>query len=116
MSEHDSSSERRHGLFTTEPNLDDSWHDAPEPSWLIDEVAEEDLDETGRVPAYDLGPSTESFVVDLTGPLPQVHETAYPEAVDPVEPSRHSAPAEPAPDPVYAPEMNAPPEPTPAAP
>ena len=36
MSEHDSSAERRHGLFTAEPNLDDSWHDAPEPSWLID--------------------------------------------------------------------------------
>jgi hypothetical protein len=111
MSEHDSSSERRHGLFTTEPSLDDSWHDAPEPSWLIDEVAEEDLDETGRVPAYDLGPSTESFVVDLTGPLPQVHETAHPEVVDPVEPSRHSAPAEPASEPEYAPEMYAPQEP-----
>ena len=78
MSEHDSSSERRHGLFTAEPNLDDSWHDAPEPSWLIDEVAEDDLDETGRVPAYDLGPSTESFVVDLTGPMPQVHDDGVP--------------------------------------
>jgi MinD-like ATPase involved in chromosome partitioning or flagellar assembly len=116
MSEHDSSAERRHGLFTAEPNLDDSWHDAPEPSWLIDEVAEDDLDETGRVPAYDLGPSTESFVVDLTGPLPQVHDTAYHEAIDPVEPSRHSAPA-PAPEPAYAPEMYTPePAPPEAAP
>ena len=50
MSEHDSSSERRHGLFTADPNLDDSWPEAPEPSWLIDEVAEEELDETGAHP------------------------------------------------------------------
>ncbi len=113
MSEYDSPPpERRHGIFTADTSLDDSWPEAPEPSWLMDEVAEEEVDETGRTPAYDLGPSTESFVVDLTGAQPQMHETAYPEAVDPVEPPRHSAPAELAPEPMYAP----PPVPTPPAP
>ena len=111
MSEYDSSPERRHGIFTADPSLDDSWPEAPEPSWLIDEVAEEEVDETGRIPAYDLGPSTESFVVDLTGAQPQVHETAYPAAVDPVEPSRHSAPTELAPEPVYTPPVPTPPAP-----
>ena len=111
MSEYDSSPERRHGIFTADPSLDDSWPEAPEPSWLIDEVAEEEVDETGLTPAYDLGPSTESFVVDLTGAQPQVHETAYPAAVDPIEPSRHSAPAELAPEPVYTPPVPTPPAP-----
>ena len=67
MSEYDSSPARRHGIFTADPSIDESWPEAPEPSWLIDDVAEEEVDETGRTPAYDLGPSTESFVVDLTG-------------------------------------------------
>jgi len=96
MSGHDSSPERRHGIFTADPSLDDSWPDAPEPSWLTDEVTEDDLDETGRIPAYDLGPSTESFVVDLTSTPPTLREPASPAAVDPLP--RHSAPAEPTPE------------------
>ena len=66
---------------------DDSWHDAPDerPDSSDDEFA--DLDEidarylrTLATPAYDLGPQTDSFIVDLTAA-----ETAA---------SRHSIPLE----------------------
>jgi MinD-like ATPase involved in chromosome partitioning or flagellar assembly len=111
MSEYDSSPERRHGIFTADPSLDNSWPEAPEPSWLVDDVAEEEVDQTGLIPAYDLGPSTESFVVDLTGDQPYVHEALYQEAVDPVELTpRHSAPPESAPEPAPVPEPEAEPE------
>jgi MinD-like ATPase involved in chromosome partitioning or flagellar assembly len=109
MSEQDVSPERRHGIFTAD--LDDSWHDAPEPSWLTDEAAEDDVDETGDVPAYDLGPSTESYVVDLTGAQPLVHESQpLGDAFAPLQHARHSA----SPEPAAAPEPT--PDPEPVAP
>jgi MinD-like ATPase involved in chromosome partitioning or flagellar assembly len=111
MSGQDPFPERRHGIFTADSDLDDSWHDAPEPSWLIDEVADDELDETGHVPAYDLGPATESYVVDLTGDQPQVHE-APEEDYDPLHQPRHSA--VPAPPPVELQPEPAPVPPPPA--
>ena len=66
MARHDESTERRNGLFT-DPDFgrDESWPDAPEPSWLS-----EGDEDTQSIPAYDLGSHTESVVVDLTGPEP----------------------------------------------
>src|SRR6478672_2204687 len=67
MSGQEASSGHRRGLFDTglEAELD-NWPDAPEPSWLTDA----DESSTSQIPAYDLGPGTESVVVDLTGPMP----------------------------------------------
>ena len=82
MSGQDASSERRHDFFTHDPALDedlDGWHDAPEPSWLSDDETDAGNEATAHIPAYDLGPATESFVVDLTGPQAMVGS---------VEPSR----------------------------
>ena len=105
MSGQDASPDRRHDFFTQDPALGDDldgWHDAPEPSWLSEAEpgdGDDPLDTTSHIPAYDLGPSTESYVVDLTGPQAMVGaplETA-PDA-DPgdgaTEPavSRHAAP------------------------
>ena len=69
MSGQEASSGHRRGLFDTglEAELD-SWPDAPEPSWLTDDDGDESS--TSHTPAYDLGPGTESVVVDLTGPMP----------------------------------------------
>ncbi len=87
MSGQEASSGHHRGLFGTGLEADlDSWHDAPEPTWLADDGDEpdgEDSFEPGpgslpstTVPAYDLGPDTESVVVDLTGPLPTVSDVA----------------------------------------
>ncbi len=72
----------RRALFGTglEDELD-GWHDAPEPSWLADE---DDPSTTGNIPAYDLGPGTESVVVDLTGPWPTVSDPDETE-LDPID-------------------------------
>ncbi len=69
MSGQEAPSGHRRGLFDTglEAELD-SWPDAPEPSWLTDDDADESS--TSQIPAYDMGPGTESVVVDLTGPMP----------------------------------------------
>jgi MinD-like ATPase involved in chromosome partitioning or flagellar assembly len=95
MSGQEASSGRRRGLFDTglEAELD-SWPDAPEPSWLTDDDADTHESPTAQVPAYDLGPGTESVVVDLTGPMPtlsvpdELDETPADEVVAalPVEP------------------------------
>jgi MinD-like ATPase involved in chromosome partitioning or flagellar assembly len=85
MSAQDPSPVRRDSLFGSPFDDDlDGWHDAPEPSWLAQEEdpaagAEIAVDEGGpsHVPAYDLGPQTESFVLDLTGPVP-TYEGAEP--------------------------------------
>jgi MinD-like ATPase involved in chromosome partitioning or flagellar assembly len=115
MSAQDPSPVRRDSLFGSPFDDDlDGWHDAPEPSWLAQEEdpaagAEVAVDEgLSHVPAYDLGPQTESFVLDLTGPVP-TYEGAEPvhtpaaevapepapldELFDPVSTgSRHAAP------------------------
>jgi MinD-like ATPase involved in chromosome partitioning or flagellar assembly len=69
MSGQEAPSGHRRGLFDTglEAELD-SWPDAPEPSWLADDDPDEGS--TSQIPAYDLGPGTESVVVDLTGEMP----------------------------------------------
>lgn len=109
MARHDETTERRHGLFT-DPDLggDESWPDAPEPSWLSDssdddhdDAIEDPWSQTQTIPAFDLGANTESVVVDLTGPMPAVHmpPPVDPAPLDEIEPvwtaSRHAAPAEP---------------------
>jgi len=121
MSAQDPSPVRRDSLFGSQFDDDlDGWPDAPEPAWMAEEEdPSAGADETGtaQVPAYDLGPHTDSFVLDLTGPVPTLDEgdlppaapeppMAAPEALPPV--SRHAAPAPvPAPEPI--------PEPDPAA-
>jgi MinD-like ATPase involved in chromosome partitioning or flagellar assembly len=115
MSGQDASSDRRHDFFTHDPALDedlDGWHDAPEPSWLSEDEPGAGDEATAHVPAYDLGPATESFVVDLTGPQAMVGAAPEPsedrlDAASDTTVSRHAAPA-PAPAP-------APPPPAPAA-
>ncbi len=117
MSGQDASSDRRHHFFTHDSALDDDldgWHDAPEPSWLSEDEpgdGDDSLDTTSNIPAYDLGPSTESFVVDLTGPQAMVGAPLEPApgpdvdsgegATEPAV-SRHAAP-------MPAPEAPAPP-------
>jgi len=101
MSGQDASSQRRHDFFTHDPALAedlDGWHDAPEPSWLTDDESERINGETAHIPAYDLGPATESFVVDLTGPQARVGAAAEPsrdsfDAARDATVSRHAAPA-----------------------
>jgi MinD-like ATPase involved in chromosome partitioning or flagellar assembly len=105
MSGQDASSERRHDFFTHDPAFDedlDGWHDAPEPSWLADDELDAGNEATAHIPTYDLGPATESFVVDLTGPQAMVGASAEPtlESIDVASDpsvSRHAAPAPPAP-------------------
>ena len=100
MSGQDASSERRQDFFTHDPALAedlDGWHDAPEPSWLAEEEAEGVNGATAHIPAYDLGPATESFVVDLTGPQAMVGAPVEPsvdaaEATGETTVSRHAAP------------------------
>ena len=122
MSGQDASSDRRHHFFTHDSALDDDldgWHDAPEPSWLSEDEpgdGDDSLDTTSNIPAYDLGPSTESFVVDLTGPQAMVGAPLEPApgpdvdsgegATEPAV-SRHAAP-------MPAPEAPAPPTAAPA--
>ena len=104
MSGQEASSGRRRSLF--DPAVDDeldNWHDAPEPSWMDGDTADDrdaDYDTTGHVPAYDLGPATETFVVDLTGPVPTIDVPVHEEPADsepvPEPPSyldHHAAPA-----------------------
>ena len=85
--------EGRHGFFADDTHLDDGWPDAPEPAWLTDEDTTDGLVPTSSIPAYDLGPSTETFVVDLTGPQPSINDTTPPPADEDWLP-QPSAPAE----------------------
>jgi MinD-like ATPase involved in chromosome partitioning or flagellar assembly len=103
MSGQDASPERRHGYFSQDSGLVDdldSWPDAPEPSWLAEDPEDESaaLDATSSIPAYDLGPQTETFVVDLTGPQATVTGEP-PEALDAATEGQH---ARPEPPPSYA--------------
>jgi MinD-like ATPase involved in chromosome partitioning or flagellar assembly len=117
MSAQDPSPVRRDSLFGSPFDDDlDGWHDAPEPSWLAQEEdpaagAEVAVDEgaSSHVPAYDLGPQTESFVLDLTGPVPTY------EGAEPVHAPATEAAAEPPPleepfDPVWTGSRHAAPE------
>lgn len=69
MARHDEWSERRNELFTGGDLDADQWEQLPEPSWLSDPTDEPSTDQaldTRGVPSFDLGPDTESVVVDLT--------------------------------------------------
>jgi MinD-like ATPase involved in chromosome partitioning or flagellar assembly len=134
MARYDDSTERASGLFAdSEFAPDDSWPDAPEPSWLTEtpehgvDPGPDPLSDTSSIPAFDLGSHTESVVVDLTAAEsttafraveapPQPAEAA--EAAEAVEPvpqvSRHAAPDEPyvsVARPVPAPDWHIPPVP-----
>jgi len=126
MARHDESTERRNGLFDeADLNDEEDWPVAPAPSWLSDiddtygepadptynepadtadgEPAEDPFVDTQRIPSFDLGPHTESVVVDLTSaasprtdevieviePLPAYDPplSQYPPADMPVEPT-----------------------------
>lgn len=82
MARYDETTGHGHGLFTdTEAAPDESWPDAPEPSWLSDAPDDtgdepgtpyDDLSDTQSIPTFDLGAGTESVVVDLTTSVPSV--------------------------------------------
>ena len=111
MARHDEWTERRDGLFTGADPEADRWDRVPEPSWLSEPTAEpavqplpDPLADTHRVPSFDLGPETESVVVDLThlgsttGGSPDVPLSAVTDVPAPPAPAlpasraRHAAP------------------------
>jgi len=98
MARHDESTERRNGMFNdADLGDDEDWPEAPAPSWLSDvddtygeradpaynEPAEDPFADTQTIPSFDLGPHTESVVVDLSSAVSARSD----EVVDPVEPS-----------------------------
>ena len=98
MARHDESTERRNGLFNdADLGDEEDWPEAPTPSWLSDiddtygepadpaygEPAEDPFADTQTIPTFDLGPHTESVVVDLTSAVSPRPD----EAIDLVEPS-----------------------------
>ena len=128
MARYDETTERTGGLFGDDGwRRDEAWPDAPdqtdaddaagpadprEPSWFSGDpgdpdYADDPLGDTGSIPAYDLGVTTETVVVDLTGQHPIVS------GVEETVVSRHAAP--PAPEPTPTPEPTRTPEPAPAA-
>lgn len=112
MARHDESTERSNGLFDDADLADDeAWPEAPQPTWLSDSddtygdtgdfthggSGEEPFADTQGIPSYDLGPHTESVVVDLTASAshseaPTVHEERPTHESDPLL-SRHAAPS-----------------------
>jgi MinD-like ATPase involved in chromosome partitioning or flagellar assembly len=86
MARPEESTERYAGLFTDpDHGGDESWPDAPEPTWMSEPADEPDdlgydpLTDTSSVPTFDLGSHTESVVVDLTAPEPSMARHAAPE-------------------------------------
>jgi len=113
MARHDESTGRRNGLFNdADLGDDEAWPEAPLPSWLADidephdEPHRDPFTENQAIPSYDLGPHTESVVVDLTASASEPHaepaeqvQAAAPDSHDErptIEPdtlsSRHAAP------------------------
>jgi len=116
MARDDDSTPHRNGLFTgADLSTDETLADPPLPSWLTELTEVTELDETHRddpldpfadtqgIPSYDLGPHTESVVVDLTAPSPAASAPPYVPPSVPAAPvpayetaeSRHAAPPEP---------------------
>ena len=106
MARYDETTGRGGSLFGDDSwQRDEAWPDAPdqtddaadlreppeppEPSWFSDDstYAGDPLGDTGSIPAYDLGVTTETVVVDLTGEHPVVS------GVEETFVSRHAAPA-----------------------
>ncbi len=97
MARHEKPAEHHNGLFPDTDHKSDDWPQVPEPSWLSngskDEPDDADLFDgsdgpgglvdTGWVPSYDLGPQTESVVVDLTQDEPSMTISASGEAFEP---------------------------------
>ena len=117
MARHDDAAQRRNGLFhDADFGDEEAWPEASRPSWLsdveepYDEPYAEPFTETQAIPSYDLGPHTESVVVDLTGSAtePYAEPPSRDEPSQPVphyepptlEPdtlsARHAAPSSPA--------------------
>ena len=105
MARYDETTGRGGSLFGDDSwQRDEAWPDAPdqtddaadlreppeppEPSWFSDDstYAGDPLGDTGSIPAYDLGVTTETVVVDLTGEHPVVS------GVEETFVSRHAAP------------------------
>ncbi|MBA2768350.1 MAG: MinD/ParA family protein [Sporichthyaceae bacterium] len=106
MARHGDSAERRKGLSTDADYPADEWQPDVEPSWLGEPLGDP---LTRSVPSFDLGPHTESVVVDLSDTEPiQTGGAAYP---SPVSESLEPTPA-PAPEPPPSPSPT--PSPTPA--
>jgi len=83
MARHDPWTQRDERLVDDDADLPT----APEPTWLRPEPAEDAFADSWRVPSYDLGPDTESVVVDLPrlGGAPSVSPLeAVGPTVDPV--------------------------------
>jgi len=111
MARSDGPTERRNGQYPDAAYAEDeSWPDSPEQSWLsstsgpygdtdghaADGASSEPLTDTYTVPSFDLGPQTESVVVDLTSAEPAIHRTPDPVAPQtPVAEPRHAAPTTP---------------------
>jgi MinD-like ATPase involved in chromosome partitioning or flagellar assembly len=88
MSSHEESTERRNGVYDDDRAADESWPEPPRPSWLTDaeethgddsygEPPVDPFADTQNIPSYDLGPHTESVIVDLTAPeAPPIDLTA----------------------------------------
>ncbi|MCY7372395.1 MAG: MinD/ParA family protein [Spirochaetaceae bacterium] len=121
MARHDESTERHNGLFNdADLNDEEDWPEAPTPSWLSeiddsysdsadpvpseaasrepvdipdDEPAEDPFADTQTIPSFDLGPHTESVVVDLT--------SAVSPRTDPVAETTEPLPAYDPPPPQY---------------
>jgi MinD-like ATPase involved in chromosome partitioning or flagellar assembly len=113
MARYDETTERAGSLFGDDSwRRDEAWPDAPdqagvddpteaadpfeppeppEPSWFSDDYryVDDPLGDTASIPAYDLGVTTETVVVDLTGEHPVVS------GIEETVVSRHAAPAPP---------------------
>ena len=139
MARYDETTERAGGRFGDDSwRRDEAWPDAPdaldqtdlddagdpidpaEPSWFSDTSSDsagsywagDALTDTSSIPAYDLGVTTETVVVDLTGEHPVVsgvEETVVSRHAAPVAPEAAAEPAapqvaaEPPPPPAHAP-------------
>ena len=115
---HEDSADRRKGQFTDADYWGDEWAPDVEPSWLGEPLSDP-LTDTHSVPSFDLGPHTESVVVDLSTTDTEPIHTAGPtyasaELEDTGPTPTPSSPA-PAPPPPSPPEPS-PPSPSPATP
>ncbi|HEU4911653.1 MAG TPA: AAA family ATPase [Actinomycetes bacterium] len=121
MARHEESTEARDDVYGEAAHVpDESWPDAPQPTWLSDPAEEsyDDLSDTGSIPTFDLGPHTDSVVVDLTttSPAVSVAPAATPSSDvlpgAPVETARAAEPpAAPAREPEPVPDWKIPPVP-----
>ena len=98
-----SARERLEGRWTDDGWQDDSWADAPVET---DDPAYDDLLDTHSrslsTPTYDLGPTTDTFVIDLNAAPPVAASPSITPSTAPSTQPRHAAPSEPAAEPAEA--------------